>query len=83
MAEMAEVVQVIVEPLEFREQYAKRPGPNRGFAAGGALDRLAISERMTRPFRRQRPARPRRPRHSASGPSKHVSMPRCLKKSLG
>jgi hypothetical protein len=44
---MAEVVQVIVEAFEFREQYAKRSGPNRDIAVRGALDRLAKSERVT------------------------------------
>ena len=46
VAEMAEVVEVVVEAFEFCEQNAKRSSAKRRFAVGGALHRLAISERM-------------------------------------
>ena len=47
MAEMAEIVQVIVEPLELREQNAQRPGANGRLAAGRTLDCLTVSERVS------------------------------------
>ena len=57
MAEMSEIVEVIVEPFELREQNAKRSSANGRFAASGALDGLTISERVGDAFRPRRPAR--------------------------
>jgi len=46
VAEMAEVMEVVVEAFEFCEQNAKRSSAKRRFTVGGALYRLTISERM-------------------------------------
>ena len=47
MAQMAEVVEVIVDALHFRQEHAQRVGPDRDVAVGGPLDGFAIGQRMS------------------------------------
>ena len=46
MAEMAKVVELVVNAFQLRQENAKRSGANRRLAIRGALHGLAIGERM-------------------------------------
>ena len=67
MAEMAEVMEMVVKAFQLRQENAKRSGANRRLAVRGALHGLAIGERMRDGSNARRPAPPRRPLDSANG----------------
>ncbi len=46
VGQVPEVVQVVVQPLQFGQQHPEEPRAPRNLGAGGGLDGLAVAERM-------------------------------------